>query len=88
MIQLLDVLSTAVFLKLNIEEGNPIFRYLLSHFEPKYSVMEILVVYKFLACCVLGLMIYKNLKHLVEFINYIFILVPVWNLIWIILLVK
>jgi len=74
-LQVLDLLTTLVGLKLGISEASPFIRSLL-HFGPSFAVAASKIVAVGLAGICVGL----NRSHLVRWINYWFAGLVIWNL--------
>jgi len=74
-LQVLDLLTTLVGLKLGISEASPFIRSLM-HLGPNFAVAASKVV----ALCLAGLCIGLNRSYLVRWINYWYAGIIVWNL--------
>jgi hypothetical protein len=74
-LQVLDLLTTLVGLKLGISEASPFIRSLL-HFGPSFAVAASKIVAVGLAGICVGL----NRSYLVRWINYWFAGLVIWNL--------
>jgi hypothetical protein len=74
-LQILDLLTTLVGLKLGIEEASPFIRSLM-HFGPSFAVAASKIVAIALACICVGL----NRSYLVRWINYWYAALVIWNL--------
>ena len=74
-LQVLDLLTTLVGLKLGISEASPFIRSLL-HFGPSFAVAASKIVAIGLAAICVGL----NRTHLVRWVNYWYAILVIWNL--------
>jgi hypothetical protein len=74
-LQILDLLTTLVGLKLGISEASPFIRSLL-HFGPSFAV----AASKFVAVGLAGICVGLHRSYLVRWINYWYAGLVIWNL--------
>jgi len=74
-LQILDLLTTLVGLKLGISEASPFIRSLL-HFGPSFAVASS----KFVAVGLAGICVALHRSYLVRWINYWYAGLVIWNL--------
>lgn len=80
-IQILDVMTTLLFSKFGFKEINPILNFFIS-LNIVRPLIDSLVAYKFLCLMILLLLYVEKKSHLLPIINGVFILVPIFNLGW------
>lgn len=79
-IQLLDLLTTLLFLKFGLTEGNPFLRFVLKF--NFFHIFDAIIYYKVLLSILFGIFLYKKKPHLMNLLNGFFLLIPIWNVGW------